>query len=184
MRHWIQLVEAAAPYAGSFWFNPETKNVVRVGDHGEAVESDPYLFDVSDADQFAMANAFPYSEEDGADVDHDALPEELKWRSWTVDERNDAWEELGMNRGWVRGCGSIYYSGSAIAAYLSASTPEGIWHGAKYLLSQDGALSKVEVEIVNRNGGLFVTLIDDLIDDFVKAGQRRAGAFLTRLKAA
>src|SRR4051812_1310644 len=47
MRSFINIVaEAAAPGSLTYWFNPQTQEVVPCGDHGDAVADDPSTFGI------------------------------------------------------------------------------------------------------------------------------------------
>lgn len=178
------LAEAAMPGGDAYWFNPKTGQVWECGDHGERVMEDPSDFGIESEVVEAMESAFPYgSEEHESDFtdehpepDRDSLqllqPEELHYDGpWS---RNDAWEQLAMNRGWVR----IGAGGQHHPAYLSAATSEAAWYGASYAAKKGDIVNRLDVEISSARGGAFVELSGERLETFLKAGPKRAASLI------
>lgn len=106
IRHWItlcELFEAATPHGQTFWFNPVTKQLIPCSDHGDAVIENPNAFGIDYQVQNEMEDAFPDEggEEEEREIPDAEPPAEL-WGGRAGWQRNDAWETLAMNRGWVR----------------------------------------------------------------------------------
>lgn len=178
----IRLAEAAIPGGETYWFNPSSGEVLTVGDHGEAVMENPYAFGLDAETVRDMIEAFPQgcdeyeTPDDEAECDDTpAPPAELlftggKWH------RNDAWEQLAMNRGWVR-CGEAGNS----HRYISAATAEGAWAAVRFTL-QHHYVAALDIEISGKQASLYASLNEEQQTAFVKAGPRRALAFLQARK--
>ena len=181
MREIIALVEAAIPGGETYWFNPSNDDVITVGDHGEGVMEHPYRFGIDRETVYQMIMAFPdgcdeYETPDD-DTDCDDLPPPPSGlnpdRRW---HRNDAWEQLAINRGWVR-CGEAVQA----RRYISAATAEAAWAAAKFT-TKHHYISFLDIEITGQrnspHASLFASLDDTQLSAFVKAGPRRALEFL------
>ncbi len=183
MRDLIAIVEAAVPGGESYWFNAANGEIITVGDHGEAVMEHPYEFGL-DADTVRdMIEAFPEGcdeyetpENEGDCDDLPPPPEELLFNNATW-HRNDAWEQLAMNRGWVR-CGEARDA----HRYISSATAEAAWAAAKFTSSYH-YISKLDIEISGKQAVLYASLTDTQLASFVKAGPRRALQFLSTVAA-
>jgi hypothetical protein len=173
MRHYITLCEAAVPGGATFWFHPDGR-VIPASDHGDAVIQNPSRFDIDYRIQEQMEDAFPEGgDEDEAPSNSDNIPSEL-WGGAGGWYRNDAWETLAMNRGWVR----IGEATSISAAYVSSSTAEAVWRAVNYLVQHGGMADAVEIEIARPEHQVFTTLTGDAVKQFLRGGPKRADAFL------
>ena len=181
MRRLITLIEAAFLGGQNCWFHPETHEVIHASDHGDAVMNDPDAFDIEISVQQQMDHAFPHGseedEEDGwentGDAEQGEVPHELNWSGgkW---HRNDAWEQLAMNRGWVR----IGGSNGQWAAYLSAASEEAAWYGAKFMLDSGALHDKLDIEISRRENQKYTTLSGETLKRFIKSGPSNAAKLL------
>lgn len=190
MRQWINLFEAAFAGSDTYWFHPETKVIIPADDHGETVARDPERFGVDWQIADEMESAFPEHLEydtfsgDETEEELENLPEpgptpaELEGPNWHGTwYRNDAWEQLAMNRGWVR----VGEGGRGHGSYVSAASPDLIWAIAKHL-QKSGAVGKtMEVELSSAQHQGFVVLSPEQVAALVKAGPKRAAEFLNKL---
>jgi hypothetical protein len=179
LRQWMQLVEAATHFTPTFWYNPQTQQIIPASDHGQAVMDDPEAFGIDYHLQNEMEFSFPEPDPDDASYDNEAhgverdgWPAEL-WGGPSGWYKNDAWEVLAMNRGWVR----IGGQSSLNSAYLSSSTAEAVWAGVKFLIQKYG-INSVEIEIARPEHQIFKTVSEDDLTKFIRGGPRRANAFL------
>ena len=183
IRHWIKIIEAATYHGGAYWFNPQTKQIIPASDHGQAVIDDPDAFGIDRRTQFAMDAAFPEDEDDdyrGWETDDRSPPAEMPPELWGGREgwyRNDAWEVLAMNRGWVR----IGSATSISTAYVSSSTAESVWAAVKYLVNKNG-INAVDIEIARPENQVFANIGGEELTRFLKGGARKANAFLLKNK--
>jgi hypothetical protein len=179
LHQWMQLVEAATHFTPTFWYNPQTQQIIPASDHGQAVMDHPEAFGIDYHLQNEMEFSFPKfdpedeeSNEDEYGVERDGWPAEL-WGSPSGWYKNDAWETLAMNRGWVR----IGGQSSLNSAYVSSSTAEAIYSAVKFLIQKYG-INMVEIEIARPEHQVFTTVGGDDLSRFIKGGPRRANAFL------
>jgi hypothetical protein len=179
MRTLIRLCEAATPHGATYWYNPSTKQIVRASDHGDAVIQNPEAFGIDYDVQDQMEDAFPDEggEEEEREVPDAPHPAEL-WGDRTGWHRNDAWETLAMNRGWVR----VGEATSISAAYVSSSTAEAIWKAVDLLYKTGGLIDKVEIEIARPTNQVFTIIVGDDLRAFLRGGPRRAEAFVMAMK--
>lgn len=182
IRDYVHAVECLmeAAYAGSstYWYNPSTGERIAVDDHGSAVQERPHLFDIDLDIEQTMIDAF--CDHDDGVCDEDAvLPSELTigWRkgNWYED---DAWEQLAMNRGWVR----VGEGGSNWKGYVSAATAEAIQAAIHYILKNGNIGLGMELEISRPQNQIFTTMSDITLKRFVKAGPNRAEMFMSQNK--
>ena len=176
MRHLIDIVEAAFPGGETFWFNPATKQVLRCADHGTAVADDPGEFGIEWGVETQMDQAFGDDDEDeeGGTVPTDSVAG--LWGGVGGWGRNDAWEQLAMNNGWVRvGVGR----NGSYATYLSSSTGQAVWHAARYLVQQDSLTDRMEIEVSREHNSLMIYLGAESIEQFLRT--RAPEAFLTKM---
>lgn len=176
-----ELIEAATFTGASYWFNPKTKQIIPASDHGDAVIHDPETFDVDYNIQRQMELAYPNEGDEEADIEdqengieHGELPEELRWPSGSRFGYNDAWEVLGMNRGWVR----VGEATRISSAYVSASTSEAVWYAVKHLLNNGGMGAAVEIEICRPTNQIYTSLGGEELDKFIKGGPKQAERLL------
>lgn len=181
-----------AAYAGSetYWIHADTKIIVPTDDHGETVARDPERFGVEWWLADEMEAAFPehleYDTFTGAETEEELaalsepgpVPDELEGPGWHGNwSRNDAWEQLAMNRGWVR----VGEGNRGHGSYVSAATPEAIWFVAKHL-QKNGTVGKtMEAELSSAQHQGFVVLSPEQVAALVKAGPKRAAEFLNKL---
>lgn len=180
------LVEAIAQGQSTYWFDSRTRRVIPCSDHGDAVERNPDTFGVEWDIVQEMEEAWPYGSEDDEEGDfetpeeRDAFidglpppPSECGPRSGN--DRNNCWEQLAMNRGWVRVGHSVGFRGGT-AAYFSSSDPKAIWRAVSFAHLNGGIGPKgVELELcpVGGTGGGFVALADDDLETYLKYGLHR-----------
>lgn len=189
MRTFIDIVNEAASFGSdSFWFNPADSEVIPAMNHGTTVMANPEQFGIDDHVAGEMEDAFPYGTEDGEDnfEDGDELPDfdnlplapdELRVGNWQGSgrwDRDGAWEQLAMNRGWVRIGGAT----GRHNCYLSASNAASIWTAVKFVVQQGLAMTRIEIEISSSTWSDMIYLDDQAITQFIKGGPRRAEAFL------
>lgn len=184
MRHYIDIVEAAAPGSATYWFNPKTKQVITASDHGTAVMEMPEIFHIDDDIVSQMEEAFPYGSEDNEMEDSEEViditklpppPDEI-WGDRNGWNRNDAWEVLGMNRGWVRVGGWSGYNSS----YCSGVNEEVVWHALNFITEIGAFHGAIEVEICRPQNSLFGKIYDDDLDKILKAGPKRGAVLIAK----
>ena len=170
------LYESAYSYQTTYWFNPRTNEVISADNHGTVVMTDPQNFGIDSAIVDQMWDCF--DQDDGSSNDDAKLPSELVvgWPPYGRWNEDDAWEQLAMNRGWVR----VGEGGSSYASYFSASTCDAIWTAVRYVTNNGNPGIGVEIEISRSSGAMYGKLSLDSLDKFIKGGARRAEEFLRR----
>lgn len=184
MRNWITIVEGSF-HPSTYWFNPKTNEVISAGDHGDEVMSHPDKFGIDWQTVSHMEDAYPFGSDDEEETDHDTPEERDAWIETLPQppeevggsrqglSRNDAWEQLGMNAGWVRVGHAVKLTSGNTASYFSASTPQAIWKAVRYAAKQGGVADKIEIELCPgfHHRGKLEYLSGDQLDQYMKNGR-------------
>jgi hypothetical protein len=193
MRDLIILCEAISAGQKSYWFNPETNETIPAHDHGETVMYNAEKFGIGDDIVDEMEEAFPFGCEEEEDTDHETPEEKDAWvnslpsppeavGSRQGNDRNNAWEQLGMCAGWVRVGESVAFGGgTASAAYFSGDTPERIWKTVRFVSKRGGVGDRIEIELCPGydHKGEYLTIAGDDLERYLKSSAIGKRVFAT-----
>jgi hypothetical protein len=159
MRQLIDLVESAGRASDIYWFNPRTGDVHPCRDHGEAVEENPNAFGIPQARQDDIA-----AEYGGEDSDLYAV------------QRNEAWEQLGLEAGWVRVGYHMDPRLDLECAYVSSASAEGAWMAIRHMEKTGSIAPAVDVSLVDTDMGfkIYARLAGRDLTAFVRGGPSKA----------
>jgi hypothetical protein len=174
------LSEAFKYGSDTYWFTPQTKEVISAHDHGETVMENPDKFGIDLHTVQDMYAAFSHEDDEDGNASEDDtggdisdLKHEL-WGDGNGWHENDAWEQLGMNHGWVRVGGASMRN----SCYLSAATSDAAWYGVKHVLDSGAATDRIEIEISRPTNQIYTTLSGAELDAFIKRGPKKAESTL------
>ena len=182
---YTEISEGISYNHSTYWYNSKTGEVIPCGDHGDAVQDHTEKFGVDYGTVSEMEDAWPHGSDGDEEHDFETQDEYDDWSANLPDppaecgprlgnDRNNCWEQLGMNRGWVRVGHSVVLSAQhTTAAYFSTSQVKDFWKAILFANKSGGIIGSAELELCPPNGGKggMATLSGETLQRYLKYGR-------------